>query len=138
MARWTDWDLRLLAWEREWLRRPHSWDKESDCGYMTAAAMLAVADMPDPMAPLRGKYATEFGCRRALLELGFSSPAEYLASLVPEHKTPAHARRGDIGVAGNLPGEPLVVVRGHIIHGIGPKGLEALPRAQLTRAFIIG
>jgi hypothetical protein len=134
--RYRDWEARLLAWHREWLRRPHVWDA-SDCGCMAAAEIMAISDIPDPMAELRGHYHDAESNARLLHDLGFATPGDFVASKLDEWASPALARRGDIGVAG-IKHSPLVVVMGHSLVGIGPRGLESLPRAQLTRAFKVG
>jgi hypothetical protein len=137
MKRFPDWERRLLGWHSEWRRRAHAW-ATADCGCMTAAEIMAISDCPDPMAELRGRYSDAAGNLLLLRELGFDSPGAYVASKFEEYPSPAFARRGDIGVADGLKHGPLVVCLGHHVVGIGPDGLIALPRQQLTRAFKIG
>lgn len=93
MTRHPDWPARLAAHLAAVKAQPFAW-VANDCCTFAAAAVQAMTGA-DPMAPLRGRYATAAGARRLITRAGG------LQALVTQHlgqplQTCAMARRGDV------------------------------------------
>lgn len=84
-------------------------------------------------------YDSMSGAVRQLRKHGFAHLGEFFAASFPECP-PAHARRGDIGIAdyhGAVLGGGVVVI-GEDVLGKGEQGTVRLPRDRLVRAFRVG
>lgn len=144
MIRFEDWHARLGDHIRGASGRPFVWGTR-DCCTFACDGILAMTGV-DPMADLRGKYATAIGAARALKQFaggGLVEAAEHIARLLHAPETPTlSAARGDCVVADvalpdgmRAPALGLVAMNGRQALFAGPVGLTALPLRDCIRAW---
>lgn len=116
-------------------REPFAWGA-ADCATLAADCALALTGR-DPLAAVRGRYATALGARRVLTRMGWGSLAGFAAAHYPEIPA-ALAHVGDwalVDGAAGLDGTALGIVAGATIVVRGVDGLLLLPRSAARRAW---
>lgn len=137
MTRYPDWPAKLAAHLDTVKALPFAW-VSNDCCTFAAGAVLAITGL-DPMAPLRGKYATQAGAKRLIARAG-GLQALVCRYLGEPLQTRAMAGRGDVVLYEML--EPygphaLGICVGSMIAAPGPAGTVLLPITVASAAWRI-
>jgi len=118
--RLPDWPTRLAHLLDAAAHRPFVWGTH-DCCTLAADAVQALTGQ-DPMAPLRGRWASERQAAELLRLLGGLQPA-VSAALQAEPTLPAMAQRGDVVLLAMGNTQALGVCAGRWVAAAGPGGL---------------
>ena len=135
-ARLPNWRSALSAYFEKVRATAFVYGK-SDCACFVAGAVEAMTGV-DPMADIRGRYATVIGAKRFLKSAGASSLADFVARSF-EEVHPAYARCGDLGVikTDGPFGAALGVVSGERVMALTENGLDSVDRSTMQRAFTV-
>lgn len=128
-----DWEARLNALITAKRHTPHGYGRH-DCMTWFADWVKAVTGK-DFGRGHRGKYRSALSAAKYLKSIGYDTPADMVADLLPE-KPVARAGRGDIVIDGEgIPGG--VIGNDALFVGMkdGAEGLVRQPRGTWTRAF---
>lgn len=123
--------------------KPFAWGT-NDCALFAANAIQSFTDV-DIAADFRGKYTTELGAMKAIVQIGggetVADAAAYCANKhgLVEHKYPLMAKRGDLVVVDN--GGTLIAgvvhLNGRHVVSIGENGLVRLPITQIKKSWSV-
>lgn len=123
----------LLAIYRRERMTPFAWGV-SDCLCFAADCAMALGHS-DPIANLRGRYDSELGAKRVMVEEGWHDLAAVAAAMWPTIPV-AQARTGDWAYIRNPDGtEAIGVVVGAHVWARTQSGLGAVPLTAATQAF---
>lgn len=123
----------LLEIYRRERGQPFAWGS-ADCITFCAACALALTGR-DPIAHWRGRYDSDAGLKRAMVEEGFRSIADAAASLYPEIPM-ASAKSGDWAFVVNDDGrESLGVVCRDMVMAKSIEGIGLVPLHRASRMF---
>jgi hypothetical protein len=131
MKRKPDWETPLADYLLAARERAYSYGTH-DCLLHCASAVEAMTG-EDLGAPHRGRYRTEADAARHLRRHGARTPEAFLDARFPEVPV-AFARRGDIVLAGGVPG----ICVGHDAVFAGENGLIHNSRETWTKAWRVG
>lgn len=135
LTRLPDWEERFAALLAEARDRPHAYGGH-DCLLFCAAVVEAITGT-DWGSEHRGRYRTEAGSTRYLRRLGFDSAEAMIDSLLPERPV-AFARRGDLVLAGGIPGACVGGTALFVGQEEDRAGLVREPRAAWAKAWAVG
>lgn len=131
-----DWPSRLAAHIAEGGARGHEWGV-NDCALFTCNWIKAIAGY-DPAAAFRGRYRSQRGSLRALLEHGAGTLIPTFEALMPPRISVFSARRGDAVAAMTQDGPALGLIADHRAVFIALRGTVLLQRAACLAAWPVG
>jgi len=137
LRRTQDWPELLAALIEARREAPFAWG-EQDCCTLAADAVLAFTGV-DPMAALRGSYASEAEAEAILAGQGGLAElaARQAAAVGLGDCHPAFAQRGDVALVEHGNTLAMGVVVGAAVAVPGPDGLLFLPPAAIQRAWSV-
>lgn len=133
------WEARLMDFIRDTHGKAFAWG-ERDCALWACDAVLAFTGV-DLAADLRGRYDTEIGAGRAIIECGYKGLLDMCEVKAARHRIeecrPAFAWRGDVGFS-SVAGGALSIAVGQ---GWGTmtrdRGYQVVPFSLIERAWRI-
>jgi hypothetical protein len=128
------WESLFADWVEFAQRTPFKWG-ENDCALHAANCVLAITGS-DPGEDFRGKYKTEIGAGRALLERGFKSLEEVGDDRLGPRVSINHARRGDIILGELNTGTTMLVCLGGELLAATKYGGQVLQRSEVNHKAI--
>lgn len=129
-----DWDARLCAYLERVERLPHTYGRH-DCMLFAAGAIEAQTGR-DFAEGHRGRYRSQAGAVRYLRGLGFNSFEAMLDAILPERPL-GFVQRGDIVLAGGVPGVCAGAVALFVGEQDGAEGLVICPRPDWHKAWAV-
>lgn len=134
LSRLPDWQLRLEALVRERRGLAFAWGVRDCC--LWGADVVAAITGRDPMADLRGAYASEEEARELLAGLG--TLRHLVTARVGNRTRPSLARPGDIGLTLEAGRGCIVAHTGGVWMGQGADGLAPVRDEGVRIAWRIG
>lgn len=129
----ADWAEQLASFEDARRAMPFVWGK-NDCVTFAMDAVRAMTDA-DPIADLRGRWATALGATRLLNKLGGIEAAATARFGAP--KAPKFAQRGDVVLVRTAGRDSLAVCTGVLAIGAGVESLERVPMTEARMAWTV-
>ena len=138
LTRLSDWRARFAAEMERQRRIPFKWGGH-DCFLGMVSGSVKAITGADIGRGWRGRYRSERKAAAVLVEDGFASLGDLMASLLPE-QPPAFARVGDLGTVkhGGDVGEALCIVDAGSVIVMTAEGHGRRPREDMIRAFKVG
>lgn len=120
MTRRPDWHSRLAAYLTEAGRKPFA-EGSHDCALFAGGAVEAMTGT-DPMADLRGRYATTSQGLQLLKSMGYGDHLAWFSAHLPPIRPPERPRAGDVACVPGHDGPSLGIVQGEAVYVLSPTG----------------
>lgn len=133
--RYENWPIRLQSLLDHSQHRDFSWGDFDCCQWAGLAVEAQTGD--NPLSDTRGRYSTEVGAKRVLINSFGGSLSAGWTQLLGEPVEPAYAGRGDIVLVDIDGAEAIGVVdlSGERIACLGQSGLTYLPTTAALAAW---